>query len=138
MMTVPHRTGSDAPTLLIVDDNSELRGLCQACLRLSGFRVLEAEDGFEALLVASQHEGCIDVLITDIQMPRIRGTDLSRILKMLRPKIRVLYISGSSDESIQPTPSSEEFFLPKPFSPKELVQTVEMITSVPCRHSAIS
>ena len=122
---------SDVATLLIVDDDSQLRTLCRMCLTAVGFTVLEADDGLGAVLVATTCRGSIDLLISDIQMPHIRGTDLGPIFKALCPGIRLLYISGSADVSIESELGPGDVFLPKPFGLAALVETIRTILSGP-------
>ena len=83
--------------------------------------VLEGDNGFEALLLAASHDGPIDVLITDLEMPRIRGTELANVFKAVWPTVRVLFISGSEPMA---DVGSDCAFLPKPFVPDALLKTI--------------
>ena len=121
-MDKPRRT--NPITVLLVDDDDQLRTLCRDYLASSGFRVLEGENGLEALLVAANYDGAIDVLITDMEMRRISGTELANLFKVMWPTIGVLYISGSLCESIRGDPDSDCALLPKPFLPGALLKAV--------------
>jgi len=92
------------------------------CLAESGFAVLEGDNGLEALLVAANHDGAIEVLITDLEMPRISGFELAQVFKAMWPTIGVLYISGSLCACIRAGPDSDCVLLPKPFLPGALLQ----------------
>jgi two-component system cell cycle sensor histidine kinase/response regulator CckA len=92
---MPGPASVNLTTVLLVDDDDQLRPFCRDWLDENGFRVLEAKNGLEALLVAANHDGAIDVLITDLEMPRISGTELARVFKAIWPTISVLYLSGS-------------------------------------------
>jgi two-component system, cell cycle sensor histidine kinase and response regulator CckA len=111
-------------TVLLVDDDDQLRTFCRDCLAENGFRVLEGDNGLEALLVAANHDGAIDVLIADLEMPRIRGTQLAHVFKAMWPTISVLFISGSPVEPIRADLDSDCAFLPKPFLPDALLKTI--------------
>jgi DNA-binding NtrC family response regulator len=128
-MTVPKLTSTESATLLVVDDDHQLRKFCGKCLTQNGFKVLEGGDGLEALLIAMSHGRPVDVLITDLELPRLRGTELVRAFKLLWPGTRVLYMSGSSDATIQSELGAGKAFLTKPFPPEALVGSVCRILS---------
>ena len=103
-------------TVLVVDDESGVRHLACAMLRRSGYTVLEARDGVEAERVATAHKGDIDVLLTDIVMPGMRGPELATRLRAVRPLLRVVYMSGFPDtEPLADVERGETAFLAKPF-----------------------
>lgn len=114
-------TGSDAVTVLLVDDDDQVRGLCRSLLTESGFTVLEAQNGLEALLTSIQHQGAIDLLITDLEMPGMTGLELGWALHKFRPGVSVLYISGSGWETAGGQLPTDCAFLAKPFAPDALV-----------------
>lgn len=116
---------TDPTTVLLVDDDDQLRAFCRDCLTKHGFRVLEGDNGLEAVLAAANHDGAIDVLVTDLEMPGVGGAKLARVFKALYPRMSVLYMSGSSCESIGAGLDPDCAFLPKPFLPGALLQTVE-------------
>jgi PAS domain S-box-containing protein len=105
-----------ALTVLVVDDEPGVRHLASAMLRRSGYAVVEASDGVEAERVAGEHTGDIDVLLTDIVMPGIRGPELANRLRGMRPMLRVVYMSGYRDtETLADVERGEAVFLAKPF-----------------------
>ncbi|HZT64504.1 MAG TPA: GAF domain-containing protein [Acidimicrobiales bacterium] len=109
-------------TVLVVEDEDELRGLVCGELEWRGYRVLEAADGEAGLSVAQKHRSEIDLLVTDVVMPRMSGPELAKQL----PEIPVLFISGySGDEKLANgrLPAGADL-LPKPFPPAELARRV--------------
>ncbi len=123
-MTMRGPASVNPTTVLLVDDDDQLRKFCRDCLDKNGFRVLESDNGFEALLVAANHDGAIDILITDLEMPRISGIELAQVFKAIWPTIGVLYISGSLCESTQADLDSDFAYLPKPFLPGVFLKTI--------------
>jgi two-component system cell cycle sensor histidine kinase/response regulator CckA len=109
-------------TVLFADDTAVVRRLFCEVLRGSGYGVLEAEDGREALWVARRHRGPIHLLITDISMPRMGGLELRRAIGASHPETRVLLISGSTDAL-----DADVQFLQKPFTPITLLARVTHI-----------
>ena len=87
-------------TVLVVEDEEEVRKLVSEMLRRQGFRVLEASNGNEALLVCEKHEGPIHLLVTDVVMPGMSGRELAQHFAELHPEVRVLYTSGYTDNPI--------------------------------------
>ncbi|OWK47070.1 sensory box histidine kinase/response regulator [Fimbriiglobus ruber] len=95
-------------------------------LRVCGFSVLEAEDGQHALRLAKEYRGSIHLLVTDVMMPRLSGKRLAEAISIIRPETPVLFISGSTSESLMrdeliPVGVS---ILAKPFAPQALMQRV--------------
>jgi CheY-like chemotaxis protein len=119
--------GGERPTILLVDDEEQLRNLSRESLEMQGYRVLEARDGGQALLICEKHQGVIDLMITDVIMPRMSGPQLYERLKHVRPEMRVLFISGYTAGMIREKglldPGSD--FLQKPFSPDALARRVQ-------------
>lgn len=85
---------SDRPTVLVVDDEEDLRDIMRRMLERRGFDTLVAADSDEAIAACREHPGDIDVLVTDLGLPGITGGDLSRAAIELRPAMGVVYISG--------------------------------------------
>jgi two-component system, cell cycle sensor histidine kinase and response regulator CckA len=110
-------------TVLIVEDSPEVRNLACAILRKSGYQVLEAATAGEALLICEQHQGVIDLLLTDVVMPRMSGRELWERLAPLRPTTKVLFMSGYTDDAIvrHGVLSSGVSFIQKPLMPGPLV-----------------
>jgi two-component system cell cycle sensor histidine kinase/response regulator CckA len=120
------------PTVLFVDDNREIRKLICPLLAERGYRVLEAPDGLSAYEMAQAFPDFIDLLVTDVTMPRMDGPELSLHLRELRPAIKVLFISGASKP-----PNAEGAFLPKPFTPRTLLQRLEtLLGAAPVKREA--
>jgi DNA-binding response OmpR family regulator len=86
--------------ILLVDDNESLRKAVTALLEMNGYRVLEAPNGNEALEVSRHYSGSIDLLVTDVIMPEMSGRVLAELLSGERPGLKVLFMSGYTDEVI--------------------------------------
>jgi CheY-like chemotaxis protein len=111
-------------TVLLVDDDDQVRGFCRSLLTKRGLTVLEADNGLEAILTLIQHQGAVDLLITDVVMPGISGFELGRVFKELWPSVNVLYISASPRDTLGEQLPAECACLAKPFAPDELVDAV--------------
>ena len=114
-------------TILLAEDELMVRALTVTILRGVGFLVLEASDGEEALRVANQLQGKkIDLLLSDIMMPRMSGIDLYQQFSSQYPGIPVVLMSGYTTESIPKSsgPDKHVSFLPKPFTPARLAEEV--------------
>jgi CheY-like chemotaxis protein len=107
-------------TILVADDNAEIRSLVAHVLRSCGYVVLEAADGVVALEVAEQHTGPIHLLVTDWCMPRLNGGELIRRLKNGRPETAILIMSAHIDSESPP----KAVLLRKPFNLRDLVDSV--------------
>ena len=107
-------------TILVVDDDSLVRGFVDAVLRDEGYTVVEAADGREALEVARTYPAHIDLVLTDVMMPRMRGTELAPLLLARRPGTPLVYMSASLGE-LKPVPQP---LLEKPFSARGLLRAV--------------
>ena len=121
-----------SPTILLVEDDDAVRGLLKHVLDREGFTVLTAGDGPSALALARTHSGTIDLLLTDISMPRMTGRELADQIYTQRPSLPVLFMSGYADSgTIQlGQEGRREGLLLKPFRPAELAGRVrEMIAS---------
>ncbi len=118
--------GKGTETLLVVEDEVAVRELVVRVLKAHGYQILEAGDGPEALQISEQHDGPIDLLLTDVIMPRMNGGELHERLRVPRPEMRVLYISGYTDDAIAHhgvlDPGTR--LLSKPFSMEALIHAV--------------
>jgi CheY-like chemotaxis protein/PAS domain-containing protein len=124
----PHRE-----TVMVVDDEDSIRSLVARVLRREGYRVLEASSSEEALSVASGFDGEIALIVSDVMLPQMRGTELVAALRASRPSLRALLMSGYTDDpalSAGNLPKGDAF-LQKPFSLAALLQTVRMVLSAP-------
>jgi PAS domain S-box-containing protein len=121
------RTGSE--TLLVVEDQDEVRGVTIAILQHNGYKVLGAQDGYAALTLVERHPAPIHLLVTDVVMPGMNGSELARRLRRLRPEIRVLFTSGYTQDLIGEggVLDREVAYLAKPFTPEKLAQKVREV-----------
>jgi DNA-binding NtrC family response regulator len=122
-------------TLLLAEDDDGVRALAELVLSRYGYRVLGARDGVEALQVAGQHAEPIDLLLTDVIMPRMKGPELAEALVAAQPRMRVLYMSGYADATMLPDAASITV-VPKPFSEETLVRLVREALDRPLAASA--
>jgi two-component system, cell cycle sensor histidine kinase and response regulator CckA len=119
---VVERNGTEG--VLLAEDEETIRSLVGEVLTRSGYKVFSAPNGDEAMLLLEQHIGEIDLLLTDVVMPGMRGPDLARAAALLSPNLRVLYTSGYASEPDEAFEDPDVAFIGKPFSPKELVSKV--------------
>jgi PAS domain S-box-containing protein len=120
-------------TVLLTEDEEQVRQMIRMILEMSGYCVLEASDGEEALAIYKQHEGEIDLVMTDVVMPQMSGRELAQSLEVLHPGIKVLYMSGYTDDAIvrHGLLDQEIAFLQKPFTPDVLIRKVREVLDVP-------
>jgi len=130
------RAGTE--TILLVEDELGVRQLvCEMLLRL-GYQILQASGGAEALRLFEQHQGSIDLLITDVIMPQMSGRELAQRLKALQSSLKVLYISGYTDDMLahHGVLESNVFLLQKPFAPDELAKKLREVLDAPAIRGA--
>jgi len=120
-------------TILLVEDEAPVRSMASRMLQLSGYTVLSAGDGAMALEVAAAHRGQIDLLVADVVMPRMGGRKLAEELRKLRPGLRVLYVSGYTEDSavLKSQLDDGAAFLAKPFEVDALAQRVREVLDHP-------
>jgi len=113
-------------TVLLVEDEAMVRRITKKLLVRLGYSVLEAECGERALELAAAHRGTIDLLVTDIVMPRMRGTELARRVRETRPEVRVVYTSGYEKDGLTGLGplGRGTLFIQKPFEPDVFAATV--------------
>jgi PAS domain S-box-containing protein len=113
-------------TILVAEDEPALRELVKHTLEQSGYSVVEAADGYEAVRIIESHTGDIHLLLTDVIMPLMNGHELASRLKTIRPSTQVLYMSGYTDDvlAFHGIASPEIEFIQKPFTPSELIARV--------------
>jgi DNA-binding response OmpR family regulator len=115
-------------TILLVEDQPHLLELSREFLQRLGYVVLPASNGEQAVDIAGSFQGRIDLLLTDIVMPGMNGRQLSNQLRAARPVMKVLYVSGYTDEVFgEQGISSGEAFMEKPFDLETLGQQVKQV-----------
>jgi two-component system cell cycle sensor histidine kinase/response regulator CckA len=116
-------------TLLLVEDDESVRRLMQRSLLARGYRVLEATSAEAALLLSASHAGHVDLLITDVVLTGVSGRDLASALVSTRPAMKVLYVSGYTEDTVvqHGVRTAAGAFLPKPFTPDALARKVREI-----------
>ena len=116
-------------TLLLVEDEDALRRAAAEFLGLRGYSVLEARDGLDALSVAKNHGSTIHLAVTDVVMPHLSGGQLANELNTLRPKTRVLFVSGYAGQTVvdHKVVDVENNFLQKPFTLKQLANKIRAV-----------
>src|SRR6202044_4082968 len=124
MHHTPSVAGRGVGTDFLAEDGEAVRELACEFLRSSGYHVIVGKDGLDALEIAEQHTAPIDVLVTDVVMPRMRGPELAQRLKRANPSLKIVYMSGYLEHD-----SGEPFFagaeqLQKPFSRDSLLKKV--------------
>jgi PAS domain S-box-containing protein len=110
-------------TILLAEDDPQVRAIAARILSDRGYRVLPAADGLEALRTADAHSGPIALLATDVVMPGLGGRGLAETLRSRRPELAVLFLSGYPEGGVEPGAA----FLPKPFTPEQLAATVRQL-----------
>ncbi|MES2306629.1 MAG: ATP-binding protein [Gemmatimonadota bacterium] len=110
--------------IVLVDDDAQVRALAERALRSHGYRVLALASAADAITVVDQHQVPVDLLITDIVMPRMQGPELASRIRVLRHQTRVLYITGYAEGRIELTDPTRASVLEKPFTPTTLLRRV--------------
>jgi signal transduction histidine kinase len=124
------RRGSE--TVLVVEDQEDVRSLAAAMLRRYGYVVLEAADGADALALEAKHQGRIDVLLTDVVLPGINGRELAERLAAVRPALKVVFTSGYTQEVIAHRGVLDRgvHYIAKPYTPEGLATKVREVLEV--------
>jgi PAS domain S-box-containing protein len=116
-------------TILVVEDQESIRGLAREFLESRGYTVLEARDGREAIQIVQGHSGTIDLLVTDVVMPKMGGRELVHRLMAQRPQMKALFMSGYAEQASTEHGSGDRLaiFLQKPFSLDSLARKVREV-----------
>jgi nitrogen-specific signal transduction histidine kinase len=116
-------------TILLVEDEPAVRRLARLSLEAHGYTVLEAGNGPEAIRVAEGHAGPIDLMVTDVVMPGMGGRQVAEQLRVSRPGLKVLYVSGYTDDAVvrHGIVAANDAFLQKPFTPLALARKVRSV-----------
>ncbi|MEY4510070.1 MAG: hypothetical protein RLZZ450_2192 [Pseudomonadota bacterium] len=118
-------------TVLLVEDDEQVRAVNCTILRRSGYRLLEAASGDEALVVCEKFAAPIDLLLTDVIMPRMSGRELADRMRSMQPGLKVLFLSGYTRDIIAQHGVLERgvAFLEKPVAPAALLRKVQAVLS---------
>ena len=116
-------------TLLLIEDEADVRVLAAQILDSQGYRILAAANGSEAIRLSEEYDGPIHLVLTDVVMPQMSGPEVAEQLSAQRPEMRVLYMSGYADEAAvqHVRPTKQIPFLPKPFSVEQLLLKVRAV-----------
>jgi len=125
--------GPRRETILLVEDSERVRDVVREILDMHGYEVVEASHGAEALAASARHPGPIHLMVTDVVMPEMSGRELAQRLSPLRPEMKVLYMSGYTDDAIvrHGVLDAGMAFLSKPFSPDALAGKVRELLDSP-------
>jgi CheY-like chemotaxis protein len=125
--------GSLGETVLVAEDDEQVRAVVRRVLARAGYQVLEARSGGEALAIAERHLESIDLLVTDVVMPEMGGPELAAALKGRRPSLRLLYMSGYTDDSVlrHGILEGDVAFIQKPLTPDLLLRKVRETLDTP-------
>jgi two-component system, cell cycle sensor histidine kinase and response regulator CckA len=127
-------------TILLVEDDEQVRRVARLILRRSGYHVLDAQSAGDALLICEQHPSAIHLLLTDVVMPRMSGCQLAARLAHIRPEMRVLYMTGYAGDPIIARGGGDADIgvLRKPLTLESLTRAVRLVLSQPAPFRAIS
>jgi CheY-like chemotaxis protein len=128
-LTAEVERGGGSETILLVEDEDQVRHVAAAILRRYGYHVLDAHSGGDALLICEQHAAQIHLLLTDVIMQRMSGPTLAERLGRVRPDMKVLFMSGYTDRATldQALLGSNTAFIQKPFTPERLAQKIREV-----------
>jgi nitrogen-specific signal transduction histidine kinase/CheY-like chemotaxis protein len=123
------RTLHGSETILLVEDDEQVRAVARSILKRKGYRVIEAQNAGEALLSCETHVGAIDLLLSDVVMPQMSGPELARRVAGVRPEIKILCMSGYTDDAVVRHGALDAgiAFIQKPFTPDTLARKVREV-----------
>ncbi|HEY9819778.1 MAG TPA: response regulator [Candidatus Sericytochromatia bacterium] len=115
--------------ILVVDDEDSIRQITKSSLEKSGYKVLIASDGIEAIVLYTQHKKEISVVLIDMMMPSMDGPNTIRVLQKINPQVKIIGVSGlvSNDKMIELLGNSVKTFLPKPYTSSELLKHLQVV-----------
>jgi PAS domain S-box-containing protein len=127
--TQPPATLRGSETILLVEDEEQVRAVARGILSRQGYRLVVAQNAGEALLLCEKHPGAIDLLLSDVVMPQMSGPELARRLGALRPGMKILCMSGYTDDAVIRHGALEAgiAFIQKPFTPDTLTRKVREV-----------
>lgn len=123
----PRSSNRGHETILLVEDDAPVRDLVREELKKLGYRVLESKNGLEACLVATQQVGNFQLLLTDVVMPGMNGTELAQHLRIIKPDLKILFMSGYADDIGIGAHDRQSDYLQKPFTPEVLGQRIRRL-----------
>ena len=135
-ISTPVLGGSE--TVLLAEDQPSIRTVLREFLESEGYKVLEAQNGNEALEIAKHYIGSIDVLVTDVIMPQVRGLELAKRVTELHPDICVIFMSGYSEDALLENrflSQKNTILIQKPFDPEDLAQKIRESLDDKCEAS---
>jgi len=118
-----------AETILLVEDEENVRSLALKILKKQGYRILSAADGKDALKLVESHTVPLHLLVTDVVMPHVSGPELAEKLQAKFPGLKVLFMSGYTDDAVlrHGLIEAEMPFIQKPYTPQQLAQKVRQV-----------
>jgi CheY-like chemotaxis protein len=128
-----HSVPKGDETILLVEDEVQVRNILTDMLKSQGYKLLVASNGPEALDIASTRNGKIHLMITDVVMPQMSGRELSELMARIRPEMRILYMSGYTDDAIVHHRLLDEGlnFIQKPFDTASVARKVRLVLDSP-------
>jgi CheY-like chemotaxis protein len=132
-VTLPPIATRGNETVLLVEDDEQVRAVAVGILRRHGYRVLEAPNAGEALMISEEHSATIHLLLTDVVLPRVSGRQLAERIASQRPEMKVLYMSGYTDDAVlqHGILESNVAYLQKPITPDALARKVREVLDSP-------
>jgi CheY-like chemotaxis protein len=123
------RSASAPRTFLLAEDDPVVRHVLRLVIEFHGDHVLEAEDGVKAVALAASYDGPLDLLVTDVMMPGCNGAEVCQRVRLLRPDLPTLFISGYYPEAVfsEAGLPPRSAFLAKPFMPEEFAEAVDRL-----------
>lgn len=124
-----HELPTHLATILLVEDEESVRSVTREVLETEGYRVLEAQDAIDGIRLCEQHQGRINLVLTDVVMPGMNGRDMARKLVEMHPELRVIFMSGYTDNPVLREAFADccTVYLQKPFTVQTLREKVRAV-----------